>query len=26
MELPQKYEDAVKCFKKCETMLAKLEK
>ena len=26
MELPQKYEDAVKCFKKCETMLAELEK
>lgn len=26
MELPQKYEDAVKCFKNCQTMLAKLEK
>ncbi len=26
LELPKKYEDAVKCFKKCETMLAELEK
>jgi len=26
MELPQKYEDAVTCFKKCETKLAELEK
>ena len=26
MELPQKYEDAVKCFNNCQTMLAKLEK
>jgi len=26
MELPQKYEDAVKCYKKCETLLAELQK
>jgi regulator of microtubule dynamics protein 3 len=25
MELPQKYEDAVKCFEKCKTMLAELK-
>ena len=26
MTLPQKYEDAVKCYKKCETLLAELQK